>query len=178
MKRLFKVILVLTLTLILVLTVGLLAVMGQPGEGEVWISPLSPGMEYTIHSGEVGVIRWGWAAATSGLVQAFWRQANQEFVLTREDGWSLTISTEEARQHLTPIERAPGWDEVCFDHRAMVSRVMYYLWDLEPGDYTLRSRVWLDHRFTDGCDGVDQDGKPDKFEGVLFNTEVYIQVLE
>jgi hypothetical protein len=168
----------LTLASVVVLVVGSTAALAKGEQDEVWIWPLSQfdGTTYTVCPGQVGVIRHGWAAASAGLVRAFWRGLNQEYILTREDGWSRTIYSEEARQHLTPIERAPEWDEVCFTHRAMVSRLLYYLEDLEPGNYTLRSQVWLDHRLTDGCDSLDQDGLPDIVEGELFNTTVYIIV--
>ena len=146
---------------------------------EVLIIANSDGDTFEVGPRQVGVIRWRWGAASRDLVSAFWSQVDQELVLTREGdpGWSLTITSEEARQHLTSIERAPQLDHLCGGREVYVAYLAYYLRDLEPGFYTLHSRVWLPQPITDGCDMAEPDGSPDIFEGNIFDSTVYINVL-
>lgn len=165
---------VFSLLLVLLLLAGLAVATGAAGDEpqEVPINVWSSG-EHEIHPGQVGVIRYGWAACSSGLVRVFIAATNWEVTLVDAAGAEVL--------HLTPedigelwgeiniYEDPPPFAETCMGKgRPAWAEWRYTLTELEPGSYTLHTQWWLDHPLVDGADN-DGDGKIDIFTPDIFD---------
>jgi hypothetical protein len=146
----------------LLLLSGLVAATGVAGDGngEIIITPWKKDQTYHIHPGQIGVIESGWGACTAGLVRVYIKVSNYELALNGE-----TILTPEQVDTLWgPIEHHepdPGYEDVCNNKTAGFRASWRYALDgLQPGEYDLHSRIWIDHTLIDGGD-YDGDGKPD-----------------
>jgi hypothetical protein len=151
---------VFSVMLVLLLLAGLVVATGAAGDGpeEVEILPWLDGETYTIEPGQVGVIRYGWAACSPGLVRVFITASN--FEQTLDD--TLLLTPEDVDELWGAIEiydTPPAFAEDCMGKgRPAVARWRYVLDALEPGEYKLRSRAWIDHALVDGAD-LEGEGK-------------------
>lgn len=169
---------VFSVMLVLLLLAGLVVATGAAGDDleEVRINPWRDGLIYTIQPGQVGVIRWGWAACNPGLVGVFIAASNFDETL-------VDAETLDEVLHLAPgdvddlwgeieiFEDPPPFAEDCMGQGRPASAIWQFVLDsLEPGEYELRSRIWLDHTLVDGADN-DGDGKIDKYTPDTFYKE-------
>ena len=151
--------------LVLLLLAGLVVATGAAGDepAEVRIYPWLNGVTYDIPPGQVGVIRYGWKACNQGLVRAFIGASNFEETLDGE----LLLTPEDIDGLWGAISPA-GPMEACMGVGRPASAYWQYFLDaLGPGEYELRSRMWIDHSLVDGADN-DGDGKIDIFTPDLF----------
>ena len=167
--------------LVLLLLAGLVLATGAAGDepDEVGIDVWRDGSSYTIGPGQVGVVRYGWAACSPGLVRVFIQASNFELAL---DGQTF-LGPEDVDELWGAIEiydTPPDWAEACLGKgRPAVARWRYVLDELGPGEYELHSTIWIDRSLVDGAD-YDGDGKIDKFTPEMFYDEnvITITVLE
>ena len=155
---------VFSVILVLLLLAGLVVATGAAGDEpeEVPIYTWTHGATYTIGPGQVGVLWFGWAACNPGLVGVFINASNFEVSIDGE-----VILTPEDVDELWPepyiYETPPDWAENCMGKgRPAMAGWEYALDALGPGEYQLRTRMWLDHTLVDGADS-DGDGKIDKY---------------
>ena len=153
-----------SVTLVLLLLAGLVVAASAAGDEneEIIIIPWREGQTYDIYpgEGETGVIESGWGACTVGLVRVYIKASNYELALNDD-----TILTPEQVDTLwgpiEPEEPAPPYEDVCKNKTAGFRASWRLALDwLEPGEYELHSRIWIDHTLIDGGD-YDGDGKPD-----------------
>lgn len=138
---------------------------------EVVIHPLRDrNKTFTVHVGQVVKIRYGWGAASRGLVQSYINAVDQEHTL---NGASLFASSREAKQYWGPIEPAtPATVALCPNKpqdTLFFSYWVYRLPDLPPGAYNLHTDVSVNHPMIDGCDW-DGDGKLDRGDASWWST--------
>lgn len=140
---------------------------------EVRIYPWMDGVTYVINPGQIGVIRHGWAACNRGLVQVYIKASNFDLTLVDADETPhLTLTPGQVDELWGPIE---PWETCPYPCRGRQGPARAYwqsvLPDLAPGEYELRSTIWVDHPVTDGGDW-DGDGVPDVLrpEDLYFDT--------
>ena len=164
---------VFSVMLILLLLAGLVVATGAAGDEpeEVRIYPWLAGLTYDILPGQVGVIRYGWAACNPGLVGVFIGASNFEETLEGE----LILMPEDVDGlwgEIQIFEELPPFAEDCMGKgRPASAHWQHFLTALDPGVYELRSRMWMDHTLVDGADN-DGDGKIDVFrpEDLYYDT--------
>lgn len=156
MKRLFQ----LGLVFFLMLAMTIPAVASEPVE--VRIIPHTMYEHYILGPDEVGVIKFGLLACTSGLVNVFIEASYFELELIQSDGSPyLVVTPEEIDDLWSPIERLNYTYEGCRGGQ----KSSYAFWqvrlsDLPPGDYELHFSGGISHPLTNGGD-YDGDGTPD-----------------
>jgi hypothetical protein len=165
----------LALTLLLLVALTCSTAAAQAEAKEVLITVWSNG-SHTVAPGQVAVVRAGWGACTPGLVNVFIKASNFELELND----APFLSPDQVDELWGSIEPCPTCAAVCLGNtEPKAASWRYVLTDLAPGEYVLHSRVWIDHKLTDGSD-YDGDGTPDFFypDTYYFDTENTIKVLE
>lgn len=158
--------LALTILLLAALTFSTAAAQSEPEE--IPITVWSNG-SHTVEPGQVAVVRAGWGACTPGLVRVFIKASNFELEL---DGTPL-LSPDQVDELWGPVGPCPTCMAMCLGNtEPKAASWRYVLTDLPPGEYALRSTIWIDHKLTGGSD-YDGDGKPDFF----YPDEYYFETL-
>ena len=147
--------LALTVFILAALTFSTAAAQSEPEE--VLITVWSNG-SHTVNPGQVAVVRAGWGACTPGLVRVFIQASNFELELND----SPFLSPDQVDELWGPVGPCPTCMTVCLGNTEPKAASWRYVPDLPPGEYTLRSTIWIDHKLTGGSD-YDGDGAPDFF---------------
>jgi hypothetical protein len=143
--------------------------MGDP----VVINPFFSPADVTVSSSQTIVVRWGWKAATAGIVRRFIRNTEQSHLL---DG-SLLFATSFPNEGWGRIQR----DDPAAECGSVRRPTMLSWWTLDvgslaPGDYLLQSTIELGNELSDGCDW-DNDGVLETLgPGVILDRVITIHV--
>ena len=146
-----------TLTLVLLMT-PLSAVQAQEESDPRYIHLIFSSDIVYVNADDYLVLRHGWSANTRGLVVAFLTSINTELDIGSEP----TYFADGKDQYWGEIEYNEGDGDQHGNKAGGWSVNWYYpLGNLEPGEYEVAFRYWMDHPVTDGNDN-DGDGHPDK----------------
>lgn len=149
--------------LVTCLLLGVWIVPSTSAREPVVVFPYADGWTFDAHKNQDILVRWGWFAATQGLVNAYMEADHKDYTLMDAAGnVVLYISEEEAQQYfLEPFPLAPEEAGLeCPMPQIWLQYWVYELGKLPAGTYTLQMRVRLDHPVNDGFHLCTEDGEP------------------